>query len=172
MSDSINSFNIRVPQAGDGEGLARTWLNAAKYYVELNAELFQMPDANGLVQWCEDWIIAQPSENNFLRVAEYDHQVIGFISATLHLPLTDGHRQFVRDVNVTRLMIDALVVQQAYWRRGVGRRLMKVAETWGKSRGASVALLDTYIASPVSVSFYEQRMGYQRRAVHFRKILA
>ena len=170
MYDSI-PVNIRALQAGDGEGLAQTWLDAAKYYVGLNSELFQMPEANGLVQWCEDWVVAQPSENDFLRVAEYDHHVIGFISATLHLPITDGHRQFVRDVNLTRLMIDALVVQQAYWRHGVGRRLMDVAETWGKSRGALLALLDTYIDSPVSVSFYEQRMGYQRRAVHFRKSL-
>jgi GNAT superfamily N-acetyltransferase len=170
MYDSIQ-VNIRALQAGDGEGLAQTWLDAAKYYVELNSELFQMPEANGLVQWCEDWIVAEPSENDFLRVAEYDHQIIGFISATLHLPVTDGHRQLVRDVNMTRLMIDALVVQQAYWRHGVGRRLMEVAETWGRSRGAMIALLDTYIDSPVSVSFYEQRMGYQRRAVHFRKLL-
>ena len=132
MADSINNLNIQVPQAGDGGGLARTWLNAAKSYVELNAELFQMPDTNELVQWCEDCIIAQPSENNVLRVAEYDHQVIGFIRATIHLPVTDGHRQFVRDVNMTRLMIDALVVQQAYWRHGVGRRLMVVAEEWGE----------------------------------------
>jgi GNAT superfamily N-acetyltransferase len=171
MYESIN-IGIRGPQAGDGEGLARTWLDAAKYYVELNPELFQLPDTNGLIQWCEDWISSQPSENTFLRVAQCDNQVIGFISATVHLPATDSHRQFVRDVNMTRLMIDALIVQQAHWRHGVGRRLMEVAEKWGQSRGALIALLDTYIDSPVSMSFYEQRMNYQRRALHFRKVLA
>ena len=133
MHESIH-IGIRGPQAGDGESLARTWLATAKYYVELNPELFQMPDTNGLIQWCEDWIISQPSEKSFLRVAQYDNQVIGFINATIHLPATDGHRQFVRDVNMTRLMVDALIVQQAYWRHGVGRRLMEVAEEWGKAR--------------------------------------
>lgn len=171
MNEQTN-ISIRVPQTGDGEGLARTWLDAAKYYVKLNSELFQLPDMDGLAQWCEDWTITQPSQNNLFRVAERDNQVIGFISATIQSPIIDGHRQFVRDVNITRLMIDALVVQQAYWRRGVGKRLMDVAEEWGRSQGAMIALLDTYIGSPVSVSFYEQRMGYQRRALHFRKVLA
>lgn len=32
--------------------------------------------------------------------------------------------------------------------------------------GARIVRLDTYAHSPVSVPFYEQRMGYQRRASH------
>jgi hypothetical protein len=34
-----------------------------------------------------------------------------------------------------------------------------------------VALLDTWIDSPVSVQFYERRMGYRRRALRMRKPL-
>jgi GNAT superfamily N-acetyltransferase len=162
---------IRDPHTGDGEGLARTWLDAANYYFKLNSELFQMPDTNGLVQWCEEWITANASEDSLLYVAEYEHQIVGFIGATIHLPVENAHRQLVRDVALIRLMIDALVVQQAYWRHGIGRRLMDVAELWGKSKGAVIALLDTYIDSPVSVSFYEKRMDYQRRSLHFRKML-
>ncbi len=89
---------------------------------------------DGLAQWSEQWTVPPTSENSFLRVAEYENQVIGFISATIHLPIEDADRQFVRDVNLTRLFIDALVVQQAYWRHGVGRRLMGEAEKWGRSR--------------------------------------
>jgi GNAT superfamily N-acetyltransferase len=170
--DEQANIRIRIPQAGDGDGLARTWLDAANYYVKLNSELFQMPDMDGLVQWCEQWTLPSDSEDSLLRIAEYNNQVIGFISATIHLPIKNAHRQFVRDVALTRLMIDALVVQQAYWRHGIGRRLMDVAEEWGKSKGALIALLDTYIHSPVSVSFYERGMKYQRRGLHFRKVLA
>lgn len=172
MIEQIN-IRIRVPQAGDGSGLARTWLDAANYYVRLNSELFQMPDMDGLIQWCESWSMPSDSEDNFLRVVEHKNQVIGFVSATIiHPPIKATHLQWVRDVTLTRLVINALVVQQAYWRHGVGSRLMDVTEQWGQSRGAVIALLDTYIDSPVSISFYEQRMGYQRRALHFRKVLA
>jgi len=48
---------------------------------------------------------------------------------------------------------------------------MDAAEEWGRSNGAAIALLDTYVGSPVSVPFYEQRMGYERRALYFRKTL-
>ena len=45
------------------------------------------------------------------------------------------------------------------------------AEAWGRSQNAVIALLDTYSESPISIPFYEQRMGYRRRAVHLRKSL-
>lgn len=32
--------------------------------------------------------------------------------------------------------------------------------------------LDTYLHSPLSVPFYEQRMGYRRQSVAFQKDLA
>ncbi len=44
-------------------------------------------------------------------------------------------------------------------------------EEWAGDRGASIVLLDTYIGSDLSVPFYEQRMGYSRRAVRFSKTL-
>jgi hypothetical protein len=49
--------------------------------------------------------------------------------------------------------------------------LLKAAEAWGHARGAQVTRLDTFAHSPVSVPFYEDRMGYQRRAIIFQKRL-
>ncbi|HEX7993925.1 MAG TPA: GNAT family N-acetyltransferase [Streptosporangiaceae bacterium] len=54
---------------------------------------------------------------------------------------------------------------------GVGGALLDAAETWGLSRGARVARLDTYVGSPVAVPFYEDRMGYERRSIVFQKQL-
>ena len=48
---------------------------------------------------------------------------------------------------------------------------MGAVERWARERGAVCAMLDTYAASPLSVPFYEQRMGYQRRAIIFQKRL-
>jgi GNAT superfamily N-acetyltransferase len=162
---------VRTPLTGDGEGLARCWVDAAAYYVKLNPELFQMPDTDGLVQGCEDWLLNADGETTYSLVAEKKGNVVGFVSATVHRPNEQAAHQFVRDVGLTRLVIDALVVQEAYWRHGIGRRLMNAAEEWGRARGAVIALLDTYSGSPVSVPFYEQRMGYKCRALHFRKTL-
>jgi GNAT superfamily N-acetyltransferase len=58
-----------------------------------------------------------------------------------------------------------------YRRRGVGARLLAAAEEWGRARGDVRAVLTTYHASPLSVPFYEQGMGYERRSIVFEKRL-
>jgi GNAT superfamily N-acetyltransferase len=68
-------------------------------------------------------------------------------------------------------VIDALSVQQAYWRQGIGTQLLSTAEAWGRSQQAVIAVLDTYSESPISIPCYEQRMDYRRRAVHLWKAL-
>ena len=44
-------------------------------------------------------------------------------------------------------------------------------EEWGRSKGAVAAVCDTYSESPLSVPFWEERVGYERRAIIFRKAL-
>jgi GNAT superfamily N-acetyltransferase len=119
---------VRAARPGDGAGISRAWMSAAKYYA---------------VGWLE-----QGSRSRF------------------RMPQLSSHGS-----RMDRLVVDALVVQQEHWRHGAGGALLDAAETWGRSRGAHVARLDTYIGSPVSVPFYEDRMGYERRAIVFQKQL-
>jgi hypothetical protein len=53
----------------------------------------------------------------------------------------------------------------------IGTALLEAAQAWGRSQGATVARLDTYVDGPVAVPFYERHMGYQRRSVVFQKWL-
>jgi GNAT superfamily N-acetyltransferase len=62
-------------------------------------------------------------------------------------------------------------VEGSYRRRGVGAQLLRAAEAWGRDKGAVRAVLTTYHASPLSVPFYEQGMGYERRSIVFEKRL-
>jgi GNAT superfamily N-acetyltransferase len=166
------SLDIRAPRAGDGIGLARSWLDAATYYTSLNADLFQVPAAEGLAAALEAWALTTTDEHMLIRVAEQDQQVVGFIGATMHQPLPVPNHELMRNMSRTRLVIDVLVVQTTYWRQGVGTQLLSAAEAWGQSQGAVIVLVDTYIDSPVSVPFYEQHMGYERQTLRFRKQLA
>jgi GNAT superfamily N-acetyltransferase len=68
-------------------------------------------------------------------------------------------------------MISFVGTADAYKRTGVATQLVEAAEAWGRSKGATVAICDTYIHSPLSVPFWERRMGYARRALVFRKVL-
>jgi ribosomal protein S18 acetylase RimI-like enzyme len=171
--DTADTLLIRPFRPGDGGGLARAWLDAGLHYTGIDPELFQVPDSNGLAAWFEGSMTGPEPENSFLRVAELDEKAVGFVWAVIQQPLSaeSAIRQFVRDVGRTRLSVEAIVVQTAYQRRGVGTRLMRAAEAWGRERGAEIAILDTFVRSDLSVPFYEKRMGYTRRTIRFRKWL-
>ena len=72
----------------------------------------------------------------------------GWLTARLAQPAASGAHQLVRELGWIRLMVDALVVDQAQWRHGTGTALLEAAESWGRDRGASMVRLDTYVHSP------------------------
>jgi GNAT superfamily N-acetyltransferase len=150
--------------------MARVWLSAAAYYADLQPGYFQVPPAEGLAESFEAGLKAG-DEDALMLIADLDGQVAGWLMARIERPAASAARQMVREPGWTRLFIDALLVDQAVWREGAGTALLTAAETWGRDRGAEVVRLDTYAGSPVSVPFYEQRMGYQRRSIVFQKPL-
>ena len=159
-------LTIRAPHAGDGDDLARGCLDAGAYYTKLNPDLFQIPEVDALAHWLEEQVLRRPSDNSLTLVAEMDQQAVGQISATIQPPDAAAAFDIVRDRGLVRMVIHALIVQEAYRHQGVGTRLMQATEEWGRSKGAVIALLDTYIDSPLSVPFYEEQMGYSRRTLH------
>jgi GNAT superfamily N-acetyltransferase len=173
------SVQIRPPRPGDGAGMARVWLSAGAYYASLDPALFQVPSTDGLAESFEADIAdtaakaATSESSDALRlVAEQDGQVAGWLTARLAQPAASAAHQLVRELGWIRLMVDALVVDQAQWRHGTGTALLEAAKSWGRDRGASMVRLDTYVHSPVSVPFYERHMGYQRRSIHFARELS
>lgn len=163
--------SVRPARPGDGDGMAHAWLSAAEYYTGLDPEHFRVPAAEAQAGAFEDRL-RQRGDGALLLAAELGGQVVGWLSARLEPPHPAAASQLVRELGWTRLAIDALVVDRAAWRHGAGTALLTAAEAWGREHGAEVARLDTYSGSPVSVPFYEDRMGYQRRAIVFEKRLA
>jgi GNAT superfamily N-acetyltransferase len=162
---------VRKIRRGDGEGCARAWRDAGRYYAALVPEVIKEPDTEGLVEWFERGIGGSRDDDTLWLVAEDGGQVVGFIEASVTRPFPDAGWQLQRDVSQVRLVISALAVVEEFWRQGVGTALMESAEAWGKQRGATVAVTDTNLSSPLSVPFYESRMGYRRQAVILRKRL-
>ena len=162
--------SVRIARPGDGAGITRVWLDTSAYYAELDPEHFKVPDAPGLAELTDDQL-GMLGDRALSLVAEVDGHLVGWLSARLELPNQNADRQFVREHDWTRLLIDALIVERLQWRKGVGTMLLEAAESWGRAHGAQVARLDTYAQGPVSVPFYEQHMGYQRRSITFQKPL-
>jgi len=168
---SIVDITVRPRQPGDGARLARSWLDAGRYYAELAPETFQVPEKDGLVELLERGS-APGDELDLLRVvAEIDGNVVGAATGRIERPLDSARYQLQREFSETRLVVDMVVVEEAFRRQGVGARLMATLEDWGRERGATIALLDTYPESALSLPFFQERMSYRRRSVRLFKPL-
>ena len=164
------SVTVRPGRPGDGAGVSQAWLSAGAYYTGLDPEYFQVPDADGLAERL-DTQFAEQGDGSLQLVAELGGQVVGWLWARIEPPGKNAAAQLTRDRGWTHLEVASLIVHSDHWRCGAGTALLEAAETWGRAQGAQVVSLDTYAYSPVSVPFYEDRMGYQRRAIVFQKRL-
>jgi GNAT superfamily N-acetyltransferase len=167
----MSELVLREIRSGDGAGCARVWRDAGRYYAALVPEVIQEPAADGLAEWFEEAIDDARRDDELWMVAQDDGQVVGLIEAAVVQAVPDARRQLQRDLSRTRLVVHALAVAEDYRRRGAGTALMKAAEEWGRRNGAVVAVTDTNLSSPLSVPFYEDRMGYRRQALVLRKTL-
>ncbi|HEY7201981.1 MAG TPA: GNAT family N-acetyltransferase [Candidatus Dormibacteraeota bacterium] len=161
----IDAIIVRSPRPGDGAQLARAWLEAGRYYAELAPETFQVPETEGLADYMErGW---KPSDDPDLHelVAEIQGRVVGAATARIERPLDSARFQLQRQFAQTRMVVDVVFVEEAFRRMGVGAGLMAALEEWGRDRGATVALLDTYPESALSLPFFQERMGYVRRSI-------
>jgi GNAT superfamily N-acetyltransferase len=163
-------FRIRRAVAADAAAIARTHSDNAAYYAGLAPDLFRRPDEDGLVEFVEP-TPADNSERSLLLVAEVEGEVVGHLFAELFTPRDADRYQSPVELSEVRLLVQALSVLKSHWRRGVATALVEAAEEWGRERGATVALCDTWPESPVSLPFWTRRMGYATRSVRLSKRL-
>lgn len=164
------AFRIRPARAGDAAGCVRVWLDAARYYADLDPVNYQVPAEDGLASWFEQ-INAQQDPMEQRLVAVLDDAVVGLIAAVLRPPAADAERSMVRTRRFPQVYVAALAVLAPYRRSGVGSALMSAVERWGRLHGAALVSLDTNVHSSLSVPFYEQGLGYRRHALVFQKWL-
>jgi GNAT superfamily N-acetyltransferase len=75
------------------------------------------------------------------------------------------------DYPYRRVHVEALGTASAFQRRGLATALIEAVEAWAREKGARAISAETYLQSPVSIPFWERRMGYRRRSVKFTKHL-
>ena len=162
---------LREPRPGDGAALARMAEENASYYAERFPQDFRVPDEEGRVEFMEP-APGESTETFLALVAELDGELVGYLEAELLPPLETARYQSNPELGERRLFINYVGTRPQFWRRGVATKLVQAAEEWGRERGATIALCDTYLDSPVSLPFWEERMGYRRRSVRLTKRLA
>jgi GNAT superfamily N-acetyltransferase len=165
------AVSIREARDDDAAGIASLSRESGAYYVQLAPEYFRLPDEEGFIAFIENDHKWRERSDTVALVAEDDGSIAGYLEASLQFPEDSARWQAQRDLSEIRLFINFVGTADAYKRQGVATKLVQAAEDWGRKRGAVVAICDTFIDSPLSVPFWERRMGYKRRAIIFRKRL-
>lgn len=124
----MDQIVVRPARPGDGAGLAQGWLDVGSYCAALAPDLFQVPASQGMAAWVEQRLARPRLPHTIWLVAEVGGQAVGDIHARLDRPIADAERQLVRDVGQLRVFVNALVVQAAWHRQGVGTRLLQAVE--------------------------------------------
>jgi len=165
------NVEIRPARSGDGAALAGAWLDNARYYMGLFPDDFRMPDEAGVVEWFDAQLARPRSASELHLVAVVDGSVGAFAYARLTEPDEHASRQMLADYPYPRVHVEALGTADAFQRRGLATLLVKTVEAWARERGARAISAETHLQSPVSIPFWEQRMGYRRRSVKLTKRL-
>lgn len=163
-------MRVRAARAGDGPGIAACWEDAGRHYIAVDPSRYQVPEPAGLAGWFEA-SLARTDPDRTVLVAEVGDGIAGFCAAHIERPVPEPWRQLQRDFGRARILIDAIAVATSRRRDGVGSALMAAAEAWARDRGAQVAFVDSFVAGPTAVPFYEKKMGYGRRSIRFEKRL-
>lgn len=166
------AIEVRAARPGDGAALARVWLDNARYYVELFPHDFRVPEEAGLEDWFEAQLAKPRHADELHLVAAIDGSVGAFLYARLAEPDENSSRQMLADYPYRRVHVEALGTADAFQQQGLATALVEAAEEWARELGARAISAETYLESPVSIPFWERRMGYRRRSVKFTKRLS
>ena len=151
--------------------MACVWLDNARYYVDRFPDDFRLPEESGLAEWFEVQLARPRSAADLNLVAVVDGSVGAFVYARLIEPDEHASRQMLADHPYRRVHVEALGTADAFQRRGLATVLVEAVEEWAREQGVRAISAETYLESPVSIPFWEQRMGYRRRSVMLTKRL-
>jgi len=169
MEDSSRrtAMKIRAAVADDAAGIARTYLESAEHHAQLDGERYWVPSVEAITARYRDGRQHPPEAHAeaITLVADLDGEIVGFADARLQQSPDAMHR------DLTYCHIAEIAVSRRHQSQGIGARLLRAAEDWGRAQGADLASLDYLAANTRAGAFYQQRMGYRIASITaFRRL--
>jgi aminoglycoside 6'-N-acetyltransferase I len=110
--------------------------------------------------------IYEHTDTQLVLVAETDGgRLVGFLEASI--------RPFVEDCHSDQVgYLEGWFVENDYRKNGIGRKLVRMAENWARSKNCTEMASDSEIGNDLSLKAH-QNLGYEEtsRLVHLRKDL-
>ena len=151
------AITIRPAVPEDAEGIARTFLESAEAHARLDPERYLAPEVETIAaRYREGRQHPRHVAGEAITfVAAVRGETVGFIDARLEQSADTMHRE------MTYCHIAEIAVSRGYRNQGIGGRLLRAAEDWGRQQGAEFASLEYHAANTPASSFYQRRMGYR-----------
>jgi len=148
-------MKIRPAVVEDADGIVRTYLESAEYHAGLDPERYWVPAVETIsARYREERQLTDAGADSITLVAELTGEIVGFIDARLQRSEDAMHRAMVY------CHVVEIAVSSRHQNQGIGGRLLRAAEDWGRQQGASFASLE-YLAANTRASLFYQRMGYR-----------
>jgi ribosomal protein S18 acetylase RimI-like enzyme len=168
MSESIppSAITIRPAVPQDADGITRIYLESAEYHAGLDAERYWIPATETIrARYREERQQAsRGGEEAITLVAELNGEIVGFIDTRLTRSPDPMHREMMY------CHIVEIAASIRHQRQGIGGRLLRAAEDWGRGRGAELALLE-YLAGNERASVFYRGRGYRVASINAIKRL-
>jgi len=150
------AITIRPTVSDDADGIARVFLESAEYHARLDPERYWIPAVETVGARYREGRQHRPGAGgeSITVVAVLSGEIVGFIDARLEPSPDVMHREIVY------CHVAEVAVSSGHQNRGIGGRLLRAAEDWGRRQGAEFASLDYHAANTRAAGFYQQRMGY------------
>jgi ribosomal protein S18 acetylase RimI-like enzyme len=145
---------IRPAVPEDAEAIARTYMESAEHHAGLDPGRYWIPDADSIVTRYREGQQHPPEEKGVTLVAEASGEVVGFVDVRLDRSSDPMHRDLLY------CHIAEIAVSRRAQSHGIGERMLRAAEDWGRAKGAQLARLEYLASNTRAASFYQQRMGY------------
>lgn len=154
-------IEIRLAAETDFQAYCRLFNQVNAVHVAAYPDTFR--HAQGAPRAFEDYqaLLADPAQQVLLALV--GEQVVGYVHTLLRerLPIPIL-------VPVRFAVVDTLVVDEAFRRRGVGQALMSAAEAWARQNGAVNIELNVWVFNQPAVRLYEE-LGYGVISQRMRK---
>ena len=157
----LAKLEIRPAAPADAPGIAQTFIESAEYHAELDPERYSVPPLGTITARYRDGQQHPPGISNQVvtLIAELNGEIVGFIDARLEESPDAMHK------DILYCLIAEIAVRRRHRSQGIGERLLRAAEDWGRRLKADFVLLEYHAANKRAALFYHQRMGYRKAAI-------
>jgi ribosomal protein S18 acetylase RimI-like enzyme len=151
------AITIRPAVSEDADGIARAFVESAEYHTRLDPKRYLTPAVEIISARYREGRQHQSDggEEGITLVAELSREIVGFVDARLEQSPDAMHRE------ITYCHVAEIAVSSRHQKQGIGERLLRAVEDWGRRQGAEFASLEYHAANTRASTFYHRRMGYR-----------